>query len=87
MCLFGGGGTSVQTPTPPVLPPETAAMKEPDAAAVKSATARRTGDRIRSGAQTILTSGSGVKSRAQTSKTTLTGDEDDEARKKTLLGE
>lgn len=64
-------------PTPnipaPELPPETAAMKQPDGAAVRSSTGRRTQDRMRSGSNTILTSGSGVGAAAPTEKKTLLG--------------
>jgi len=69
MCIF----PSASTPAAPQLPPETQAMKLPDAAAVKTATGRRTEDRIRAGADTILTSGSGVTSFAPTEKKTLLG--------------
>lgn len=48
-------------------------MKAPDAGAVKSATGRRTEDRIRAGSSTILTSGSGVSAVGQTEKKTLLG--------------
>lgn len=63
------------TPTPqaPTLPPEQAQMKQPDGAAVKTATGRRTMDRIRAGASTILTGGSGVTAAAPTEKKTLLG--------------
>ena len=57
----------------PVLPPETAATKAPDGNAVKSATGRRTSDRLRSGSDTILTSGSGVLDATPTEKKTLLG--------------
>ncbi len=71
MCIFG----KPSTPAPPVMPPEPAQMKQPDAGAVKTATGRRTEDRIRGGAgsNTILTSGSGVTDLADTSKKTLLG--------------
>lgn len=68
MCLF---------PTPtmnaPNLPPESAAMKAPDAGAARTAAGRRTGDRVRGGTDTILTSGSGVMDMAPTEKKTLLG--------------
>lgn len=48
-------------------------MKAPDAGAVKSSTARRETDRVRAGAATILTSGSGVSSFGATEKKTLLG--------------
>lgn len=57
----------------PELPPETAQMKQPDSAAVKTASGRRTSDRVRSGTQTILTSGSGVTTQGATEKKTLLG--------------
>lgn len=57
----------------PELPPETQAMQQPDGAAVRSSAGRRTGDRIRSSASTILTSGSGVSETAPTEKKTLLG--------------
>jgi hypothetical protein len=68
MCL-------IQTPDMPnpQLPAETAAMKAPDGDAVRSATGRRNTDRLRSGSQTILTSGSGVMDAAPTEKKTLLG--------------
>lgn len=68
MCMF-----STPTPKAPELPPETAAMRQPDGGAVRSNTGRRTADRIRAGANTILTSGSGVTSAAPTDKKTLLG--------------
>lgn len=54
MCLFGSG------PKPPQMPAETQAMREPDGGQVRADTRRRTGDRLRSAAQTVLTSGMGV---------------------------
>lgn len=57
----------------PTLPPEPAQMKQPDGDAVRTATGRRTEDRIRSGSNTILTSGSGVSAAAPTEKKTLLG--------------
>lgn len=69
MCLFGGGVAQAD----PVLPPEYAAMRAPDGAAVKTAAGRRATDRVRSGSSTILTSGSGVKTTAPTEKKTLLG--------------
>ncbi len=68
MCMF-----STPTPQAPQLPPETAAMREPDGGAVRTNTGRRTSDRIRAGADTILTSGSGVTTTAPTDKKTLLG--------------
>lgn len=60
-------------PAAPELPPETAAMKQPDAGAVRSSTGRRTQDRMRAGSNTILTSGSGVAAAAPTERKTLLG--------------
>lgn len=60
-------------PPPPVLPPENAQMKQPDAGAVRTATGRRTSDRVRGGTDTVLTSGSGVTALAPTEKKTLLG--------------
>lgn len=57
----------------PILPPETAAMKQPDSGAVRTAVGRRTEDRIRGGANTILTSGEGVMQQGMTDKKTLLG--------------
>lgn len=48
-------------------------MKQPDGAVVRSATGRRTMDRIRAGTSTILTGGSGVTAAAPTEKKTLLG--------------
>lgn len=69
MCIF----PKQDTPDAPELPPETAAMREPDAGAVRSTTGRRTLDKIRAGSDTILTSGSGVTAAAPTEKKTLLG--------------
>lgn len=68
MCLI----PQTDTVAPPTLPPETAKMRQPDAGTVSSA-ARRAQDRLRGGAKTILTSGSGVKTTAPTEKKTLLG--------------
>ncbi|MFZ5692443.1 MAG: hypothetical protein ACOY5F_14435 [Pseudomonadota bacterium] len=57
----------------PQTPPETQEMKQPDGAAARSAVSRRTGDRVRSSAATVLTSGSGVTASAPTDKKTLLG--------------
>ena len=67
MCNFSPDVPDVQ----PV--PDRAASRLPDGSAAKTAAGRRTGDRVRSGANTILTSGSGVSSMAQTSGKTLLG--------------
>lgn len=68
MCMF-----TPPTAETPQLPPEPAQMKPADGGAVRSATGRRTDDRIRAGAQTILTSGSGVTATAPTERRTLLG--------------
>lgn len=60
-------------PAPPQLPPEPAAMKSPDRAAVRDASGNRVNDRMRSSARTILTSGSGVTTMGDTEKKTLLG--------------
>lgn len=62
MCLFNS-----QPQPAPQLPPETAAMKQPDGAAIKSAAQRRTGERTLH-SPTILTSGHGVTQRAASDK-------------------
>lgn len=59
-------------PPAPQLPPERAAMRAPDNAAVQSA-GRRVVDRMRSATDTILTSGSGVTMSGQTMGKTLLG--------------
>ena len=68
MCMFS-------QPDPPKVevPPETAQMKQPDGGAVRTATGRRTSDRIRAGTNTVLTGGSGVTDAAATGKKTLLG--------------
>lgn len=68
MCMFNS-----PSPQAPQLPPERAQMRYPDAAAVRDAVGRRTEDRIKAGADTILTSGSGVTDFAPTEKKTLLG--------------
>lgn len=83
MCMF-----STPTPAAPQLPPETAAMKQPDNAAIRTAQGRRTTDRVRSMTPTILTSGTGVKNAAATSRpnmaSTVLTDEPDQLT--TILG-
>lgn len=69
MCMF----SSPKSPPPPKLPPEPAQMQQPDGGAVRTATGRRTMDRIRAGVSTIATSGSGVLDPAPTEKKTLLG--------------
>ncbi len=68
MCLFKQPKTE-----DPVMPPETAQMREPDGGAVRDTTGRRVTDRMRAAASTVLTSGSGVTSSAATEKKTLLG--------------
>jgi hypothetical protein len=60
-------------PEDPKLPPEYAAQRNPDGEAVRSTTSRRTGDRMRAGTDTILTSPSGVTTSAPTAGKTLLG--------------
>lgn len=69
MCIFGGNTAQAD----PVLPPETAAMRNPDSGAIKTAAGRRASDAVQSGSKTILTSGSGVTAMAPTEKKTLLG--------------
>lgn len=69
MCMF----STPDTPDPPEPPVEYAQQRQPDAGAVRTATGRRSGDRVRAGARTILTSGSGVTAAADTEKKTLLG--------------
>ena len=68
MCMFS-------QPDPPAveIPAERAQSKEPDGGAVRTATGRRTSDRIRAGTDTVLTGGSGVPDAAPTGKKTLLG--------------
>lgn len=68
MCMF-----SQPKMQAPQLPPEPNQTKQPDAGAVRSAIGRRTEDRFRGAADTILTSGSGVTATAPTDKKTLLG--------------
>lgn len=68
MCLF-----NVPKPADPVLPPERAQMREPDAGAVRDSVGRRVTDRMRAATNTILTSGRGVSEDAPTEKKTLLG--------------
>lgn len=62
-------------PDPPKIeqPVEHAASRAPDGGAVRTATGRRTADRVRAGSDTILTGGSGVTDSAPTGKKTLLG--------------
>lgn len=77
MCMF-------KTPKTPTVqaPPEYAQQKTPDYAAGQNSAARRASDRIRGSASTILTSGTGVGTFANTLSPTLSGMDG----KKTLLG-
>lgn len=69
MCIFP------KTPKPqdPVMPPEYAQQRAPDGQEVRNSAGNRTADRIRAGAGTVLTSGSGVTQNAATEKKTLLG--------------
>lgn len=67
MCMFGTPKTNA-----PVLPPERAAMRQPNSSATDDA-GRRATDQLRAGTDTILTSGSGVTGAAPTEKKTLLG--------------
>lgn len=67
MCAF----SKPDVPEVPVAR-ERAAARAPDNGTVQS-TARRTSDRVRAGASTLLTSGTGVGSQASTGKATLLG--------------
>ncbi|MGX1353378.1 hypothetical protein AB7M49_006999 [Bradyrhizobium elkanii] len=60
-------------PAAPQLPPETQAQQQPDQGAVRSDASRRVTDRVRAGANTVLTSGSGVATAAPTGQKTLLG--------------
>lgn len=68
MCMFG----SPNIPAPKEIP-ERQAARSPDAGAVRSTAGRRTQDRARAGASTILTSGSGLSQTAPTQGATLLG--------------
>lgn len=54
-------------------PVQHAAMKQPDSAAVRTATQRRVMGKVKSKTPTILTSGQGVTEFAETQKKTLLG--------------
>lgn len=60
-------------PAAPQLPPEQQAQQLPDSGSVTSNVARRVTDKQRAGANTILTSGSGVSAAAPTGQKTLLG--------------
>lgn len=68
MCMFN----SPDIPSPTEIP-ERQAARAPDAGAARSSAGRRTLDRTRAGASTILTSGSGLTDTAATSGATLLG--------------
>lgn len=68
MCLF-----STPSIDPPQKPVEYAQQQQPDGAAVRSATSRRTQDRMRAAQSTVLTSGSGVAAGAPAGGKTLLG--------------
>lgn len=57
----------------PQLPPEYAAMRQPDRSQVAGDVSSRVRDRARAATGTLLTSGSGVTSAAPTAKKTLLG--------------
>lgn len=57
----------------PQMAAERAAERLPDGETARSTAGRRTADRVRAGTDTILTSGQGVTSMADTSKKTLLG--------------
>lgn len=68
MCMF-----STPDYPDPKMPTERQASRLPDGETVQSTTARRTQDRVRASADTVLTSGSGISETAQTGKKTLLG--------------
>lgn len=68
MCSF----SSPDIPAPQEIP-ERQSARLPDGETAKSTAGRRMGDRARSGAKTILTSGSGVLTPAATQTKTLLG--------------
>lgn len=67
MCMF-----NQPSPAAPTMPPEYAQQRAPDGGTASTA-GRRTADRLRAGSSTVLTSGSGVTSMADTGKKTLLG--------------
>lgn len=67
MCLFGS------SPPPVQMPAETQAMQSPDGGVVRADQRRLVTDRIRSAAQTVLTSGMGAANTATTAGNTLLG--------------
>lgn len=68
MCMF-----STPDYPEPEMPTERQAQRLPDGQTVQSNTARRMTDRMRAGANTVLTSGSGVTESAATGGKTLLG--------------
>ncbi|MBA8904863.1 hypothetical protein [Aminobacter ciceronei] len=69
MCMFD----TPKAPDKPQLPPEYAAMRQPDRSQVAGDVSSRVRDRARAATGTLLTSGSGVTSAAPTQKKTLLG--------------
>ena len=67
MCMF-----SPDVPKPEKVA-ERSATRLPDGDTARSTAGRRTTDRMRAGADTILTSGNGVTQGAETAKKTLLG--------------
>lgn len=67
MCMF-----SPDVPKPEQVA-ERSASRLPDGDTARSTAGRRTTDRMRAGADTILTSGNGVTQGAETAKKTLLG--------------
>lgn len=67
MCLFNS------SPPPVQMPKETQAMQSPDGGAVRADQRRAVTDRIRSAAQTVLTSGMGTTTNASTGQNTVLG--------------
>lgn len=68
MCMFN----QPDIPAPTQVT-ERQGARSPDAGAARSSAGRRTTDRVRAGASTILTSGSGLTNTAQTQGATLLG--------------
>lgn len=68
MCM-----SSPRTPPPPQLPPERAAMRQPNRSQVRSDVTSRVNDRMGGAPSTILTSGRGVLREGETERKTLLG--------------
>jgi len=62
-----------KAPPPPQIAPPRSLPREADGGAMRSNVSRRQSDRLRSGSNTILTSGLGVLESAQTELKTLLG--------------